>query len=194
MWDIMGWLKQFSDWQTAPLRLKIENQKAQLDAMFEENAKLRKQLPSIPVDIIPDSDVSMMSMQAMYALVAENKLALTYGGVLDEDYWYPKHDWWLKLMKDIVPKVPPWVKDRRDCDGFGVMMKGLVEFYYGFNACAIMDGELYVDYVPNEVPSWQAHDWFGFVSEKGLYSVERNGQIWQVGTRPFNYHEKRIYI
>lgn len=189
----MAWLKRFSDSQTAGLRLKIENQKLQLDELNAEITKLRRQLPSIPVEAISDTEVSIMSMGDMFVLVENTKLKLTYGGVLDEDYYFPTHDWWMKIMKDLVPKIPPWVKDRRDCDGFGLMMKGLIEYHYGFNACGIMDGKLYVDYVPNEVPSWQAHDWFSFIDETGMWSVERNGQVWRTGTN-VKYQEERIYI
>ena len=118
---------------------------------------------------------------------------LTYGSVLDEDYWYPKHDWWVKIIKDLVPKIPPWVKDRQDCDGFGVMMKGLVEFYYGFNACGIMDGKVWLDYLPGVTPEWTGHDWFSFIDETGMWSVERNGEIWKTGTN-VKFQELKIYI
>ncbi len=194
MWSVvMGWLKQYFDSQSAGLRMMIEERNLQLDACHAEIFKLRKQLPSIPVEAIPDDSVSVMSMQAMYALVAENKLRFTYGGPLDEDYYYPTYEWWLKILKDIIPKVPPWVKDRKDCDGFGVMMKGIIEWHYGFNACGITDGEQWVDWVPEWTPGFKPHDWFGFVSEKGLRNVDRGGNIWQCGTTQ-NYQENRIYI
>ncbi len=192
MWDIMGWLKQYFDSQTAGLRMMIEERDLQLDACHAEIYKLRKQLPSIPIEAIPDSEVSVMSMGAMLALVQDNKLKLTYGGPLDEDYYYPTHAWWLKILKDVVPKVPPWVKDRKDCDGFGAMMKGIIEWHYGFNACGIMDGKMWVDW-DGTVPSFQAHDWFGFVDEMGLWNVDRGGNIWKCGTTQ-NYQESKIYI
>ena len=66
---IMAWLKTFSDWQTAPLRQKIENQKWEIEQLLAEVKKLRAKLPAIPVEAIPDPAVSFINMGQMFALV-----------------------------------------------------------------------------------------------------------------------------
>ena len=195
MWEkIVAWLKRFADQQNEPLLQLIANLRTELSECHAEIRKLHKTLPAIPVGLIPDKDVGMITVSDMYGLlVTEHKLGLTYGGLLDSDYWFPTHYWWVKIVTDIVEKIPPWVKDRQDCDDFGQMMKGIMAFYYGFNACGIMDGEMYVDYLPGKPADWMGHNWFSFIDDTGMWSVERNGEIWKTGTHA-KYKEKRIYI
>ena len=171
----------------------IANLKTENSELHAEIRKLHKTLPAIPVGLIPDKDVSIIGITDMFKLVGEYKLGFTYGSVLDEDYYHPTHYWWVKIVTDLVEKIPVWVKDRQDCDSYATMMKGLMEFYYGFNACGIMDGEVYVDYLPGKPADWMGHNWFSFIDDTGMWSVERNGEIWKTGTHA-KYKEKRIYI
>jgi len=178
------------------LEAKLENYRGLVDGYQSQVADLKAQLAKLavakPLDI-PDSDCFCIGPDRMLALVAGSNLTLVRGGLFDEDYWYPTHAWWLKLLPREATKIPGWVKDRLDCESWGWVMKGLVELDYGFNACALTVGQMFVDYLPNQPPSWMAHGWFMFVSELGLFSYERNGQIWKVKANA-KYKEDEVYM
>ena len=58
MWNIMGWLKWFSDSQTEPLRILLKNRDWEIEQLLAEIKKLRsmvKWIPEVPSpsDIVP---------------------------------------------------------------------------------------------------------------------------------------------
>jgi hypothetical protein len=61
---------------------------------------------------------------------------------IDKEYFYTTEWGWemaIKYVRDVF-EFPIYVSDKRDCDFFAILMKALLENYFGLNTCAFIIG------------------------------------------------------
>lgn len=143
------------------------------------NLKIADLQKLIPIDE-PKPEIELLSMPAsdVWKAILPLNLKMMYPGPLDEVYYYTKAEDWAEVFDYIFFKfnMPNYLADKMDCDDFAILLKGLVNSFFGLNYFAVVIG----------TAPGGGHSWNLFMTESGLLQFEpQNGNFFELGEQGY---------
>ncbi len=133
----------------------------------------------IPIDEPkPEIELLSMSTNEVWKVIQPLKLKMIYPGLLDSQYYYTTAKDWAEVFDYIFFKfdMPSYLADRMDCDDFAILLKGLVDSFFGLNYFATVIGTM---------PAG-GHSWNLFMTENGLLQFEpQTGNFFEIGEQGY---------
>ncbi len=143
------------------------------------NRKLADLQKLIPVnEPKPEIELLSVSTNEVWKVIQPLNLKMMYPGLLDSQYYYTTAKDWAEVLDYIFFKfdMPSYLADRQDCDDFAILLKGLVDSFFGLNYFAVVIG----------TAPGGGHAWNMFMTESGLLQFEpQNGNSLELGEKGY---------
>lgn len=126
----------------------------------------------------PKPKIELLSMPRTAVSAELEAVPVNLLGLWDMTYYYTKAEDWAEVFDYIYFKfdMPGYIAERMDCDDFALLLKGLVNAFFGLNYFGVVIGNTPMGY----------HAWNDFRTENGLMQFEpQTGKYFPLGEQGY---------